>query len=227
MFKAWLRTNWWKLLALALILYSLIAGLLMEVPRLFILYESIRNLFFHVPLWFAMTFLLLVSAIFSARYLIRHILVDDGWAAASVQVALVFGTLGLLTGMVWARTTWGAWWVGDPKLLGSAVGLLLYCAYAVLRAAITETDRRARLAAVTNILFFFIFIPAIYIIPRMTDSLHPGSGGNPGFAVYDLDNKLRIVFYPAVVGWILLAVWLVQLLVRQRILHMELAERSQ
>ena len=47
-----------------------------------------------------------------------------------------------------------------------------------------------------------MLIPLIFILPRLTDSLHPGSGGNPGFNVYDLNEQLRIVFYPAVIGFI-------------------------
>lgn len=52
------------------------------------------------------------------------------------------------------------------------------------------------------------------ILPRMTDSLHPGNGGNPAFASYDLDNHMRMIFYPAVTGWILMGAWLVQLQLR-------------
>ena len=45
----------------------------------------------------------------------------------------------------------------------------------------------------------------------MTDSLHPGSGGNPGFNVYDMNSQLRIVFYPSVLGFILLGIWISKL----------------
>jgi heme exporter protein C len=54
----------------------------------------------------------------------------------------------------------------------------------------------------------------IMVLPRLTDSLHPGNGGNPGFNSYDLDNDLRKVFYPAVIGWSLLAVWITEIRVR-------------
>ena len=49
------------------------------------------------------------------------------------------------------------------------------------------------------------------ILPRLTDSLHPGNGGNPAFAKYDLDSNMRMVFYPAVIGWLLFSFWLFQL----------------
>jgi heme exporter protein C len=67
-------------------------------------------------------------------------------------------------------------------------------------------------------------IPLIFIIPRMTSSMHPGSGGNPGFNMYDLDSKMRMVFYPAVAGWILLGVWIAILRIRVRQIDEKLIE---
>jgi heme exporter protein C len=61
----------------------------------------------------------------------------------------------------------------------------------------------------------------IMILPRLTDSLHPGNGGNPGFGSYDLDNKMRMVFYPAVIGWTLLAAWIAEIRVRLKRLNDE------
>lgn len=214
---------WWKILCVVLLLYTILAGFFVPIPELDILHESIRNLFFHVPMWFAMTLMLLVSVIYSIRYLISRNLKDDIVASSSVRVGLLFGIAGLVTGMEWARATWGAWWVNDPKLLGAAVGLLLYLAYFVLRGSMEDLDKRARVAAVTNVMFYAIFIPAIFIVPRLTDSLNPGNGGNPAFSSYDLDNNMRWVFYPAVLAWTLLAGWIMTLVARIQIIHLRLA----
>ncbi|MEO5675434.1 MAG: cytochrome c biogenesis protein CcsA [Chitinophagales bacterium] len=216
------QSSWSKVLCIILLLITIIGGMLVTVPELPILHESIRSLFYHVPMWFAMTLMLLFSCIFSIRYLITQNLYDDVIAFSSVKAALLFGCLGLVTGMEWARTTWGAWWVNDPKLMGAAVGLLLYFAYIVLRGSIDDLDRRARVASVTGIMFYAIFIPAIFIVPRLTDSLHPGNGGNPGFSSYDLDSKMRLIFYPAVIGWTLLAGWIMTLIARSRLIELEL-----
>jgi heme exporter protein C len=62
-------------------------------------------------------------------------------------------------------------------------------------------------------------IVLIFVLPRLTDSLHPGNGGNPGFSNYDLDNKMRLVFYPAVIGWILIGTWIVTIRYRIRLLE--------
>lgn len=214
--------SWWKVLCVALMLFTIIGGFFIPVPELDILHESIRSLFFHVPMWFSMTLMLSLSIIYSIRYLVSSNLRDDVIAAASVRVALLYGCLGMLTGMQWARTTWGAWWVNDPKLLGAAVGLLLYLAYFILRGSIDDLDRRAKVSAVTNVMFYAIFIPAIFIVPRLTDSLHPGNGGNPAFSNYDLDNRMRLIFYPAVLGWTLLAAWIMTLVARAKMVELEI-----
>lgn len=217
-----MKQNWWKMLCVILVTYTIIAGLLMPSPALPILHESIRNLYYHVPMWFGMTILLLISMIYSIRFLYRNNLVFDIYATAAARIGLFMGVLGILTGMQWARTTWGAWWTNDPKLMGAAVGLLIYLAYFVLRNSIDDIDRRAKVSAVFNIMAYAIFIPTIFIVPRLTDSLHPGNGGNPGFSAYDLDGGMRLVFYPAVLGWSLLGVWIMTLVARIRRIELSL-----
>jgi heme exporter protein C len=217
------RKAWWKVICVVLMLITIIGGMLIPVPELDILHQSIRNLFYHVPMWFGMTLMLLLSVIYSIRYLVTNNLRDDVVAFASVKVALLYGFMGLLTGMQWARVTWGAWWVNDPKLLGAAVGILLYLAYFILRGSIDDLDRRAKVAAVTNLMFYAIFIPAIFIVPRLTDSLHPGNGGNPAFSNYDLDNTMRLIFYPAVLGWTLLAAWVMTVVARSRMIELQIS----
>src|ERR1051325_12094491 len=64
-----LQGNWWKYLAVGLLLYTILGGLLMDVPKRFILHESIRNLYFHVPMWFSMIFLFFISLFYSIKYL--------------------------------------------------------------------------------------------------------------------------------------------------------------
>lgn len=140
----------------------------------------------------------------------------DDYAIEFANVGVIFGILGILTGMLWAQFTWGDWWSGDPKQNGAAIGLLIYFAYFILRGSMENDEQRARISAVYNIFAFSALIPLLFILPRLTDSLHPGSGGNPGFNAYDLDSRLRLVFYPAVIGWIMLGVWITSLRIRIR-----------
>lgn len=209
-----MKQHWWKLLGVILVFYTIIAGFLGEVPRYFVLNETIRNLYFHVTMWFGMIALMTVSLVYSIIYLSRETRQSDLWARELAVSGFVLATLGLITGSVWARFTWGAFWTNDPKLNGTAVTMLIYLAYFVLRGSIEDPSKRGRLAAVYNIFAFVMMIVFIGILPRLTDSLHPGNGGNPAFSQYDLDSNMRLVFYPAVIGWTLIALWITTLKVR-------------
>lgn len=211
---------WWKALGIILVLYSIIAGLLGEVPRLVILNETIRVLYYHVPMWFSMVAMMTVSLVFSIRALGEKRGADLR-ASEFAQTGFLLATLGLLTGMVWARFTWGNFWTNDPKLNGTAVTMLIYLAYFVLRNSVEDPAKKARLAAVYNIFAFVMMIVFIGILPRMTDSLHPGNGGNPGFNQYDLNSDMRPIFYAAVLGWILIGTWISSLRIRYKSLSNE------
>jgi heme exporter protein C len=203
-----MRARWWKILTVALLAYTIIGGLIFDVPRLPILNETIRALYFHVTMWFGMVIMLVVSVYYSVKYLRTNDLKADDVAIEFANSAILFGVLGISTGMLWAKFTWGDYWSGDPKQNASAIGLLMYFAYLVLRNSIPDVHQRARIGAVYNIFAFAAFIPLIFVLPRLTDSLHPGNGGNPGFNAYDLDSNLRLIFYPAIIGWTLLGVWI-------------------
>lgn len=201
--------HWYKILSAILIFYTLVWGLLNPVPRLEILNETIRNVYYHVPIWFAMLFMMTVSLVFSIKALSKTDLEDDTKGYNAAIVGFFFSIPGLLTGSVWAKYTWGTWWTfQDPKLNGVAISILIYLAYFILRFSIDDELKRARIAAVYNVFAFVMMNVFIMILPRLTDSLHPGNGGNPAFAKYDLDSNMRLVFYPAVIGWVLFSFWI-------------------
>ncbi len=206
-----IKKDWWKFLSIVLVLTAIIGGMLIPVPRLAILNETIRNLFYHVTMWFAMMILMTGSVFYSIKHLRSFDVMDDAKARISAEAGLVMGVLGLVTGSVWAKFTWGAYWVNDPKLNGAAVTILVYLAYMILRNSLPEERQRGRISAVYNIFAYVLLMVFLMILPRMTDSLHPGSGGNPAFSNYDLDDTMRIIFYPAIIGWTLFAAWFAQL----------------
>jgi len=185
-----------------------------KVPRQAILNETVRNLYFHVTMWFTMIFLLGTSVYHSIQYLRKSDIKSDLISNAYVETGLVFATLGLVTGSLWAKFTWGDWWTNDPKLNSVAIGLLIYLAYGLVRSSMPDEQQKARISNVYNIFAFVIFMILIWILPRMTDSLHPGNGGNPGFSKYDLDSNMRLVFYPAIIAWTLLGYWITNLRIR-------------
>lgn len=181
-----------------------------------VIYESIRNTFYHVPMWFALMFLFGASVVYSLLFLLRKKLEYDRYASSLAEAGLLFGIMGLATGMLWANYTWGAPWSNDIKQLMTAVVLLIYLAYFILRRSFDEPEKGARLSAVYNIFAFASLIPLLYIVPRMFASLHPGSTGNPAFGSEDLDNTMRLVFYPAILGFTGIGFWLAQLRARAK-----------
>ena len=186
--------------------------MLNPIPRLDILNETIRNVYYHVPIWFAMLFMMAVSLIQSLFTLTKNNLHNDIKAYNAAIVGFFFSIPGLATGSVWAKYTWGTWWTfQDPKLNGVAISILIYLAYFILRFSVDDEIKRARISAVYNVFAFVMMNVFIMILPRLTDSLHPGNGGNPAFSKYDMDNNMRFVFYPAVIGWILFSYWLFEI----------------
>jgi len=223
------RKSWWKILSFLLLVYTIVGGLLMDVPRLFILNETIRNLYFHVCMWFGMMILFIISFIYSIKYLSSFNYKHDIFAKNFAAIGSFFGILGYATGIVWANYTWVtdqhqslATILKEPKLIGAAIALLIYGAYFVLRGSFTDIDKRARVSAVYNIFAFVMLFPSIWIIPRLVGSLHPGApggeSGNPALNFNDIDSRLRMVFYPAIIGWTLLGAWIATLKIRMELI---------
>ena len=162
--------------------------------------------------------LLVVSLVYSLKYLITRNIYDDAVASSFAFVGIVWGIMGMITGSIWGKATWGTFWTNDPKLNMSAVAMMIYLAYAILRASVNNEDRRAQLSSAYNIFAFLAMIPLIFVIPRLASmsSMHPGNGGNPALGGEDLDSTLRLIFYPAIIAYTLLGVWMASLLFRLR-----------
>jgi heme exporter protein C len=221
--------SWWKIASLVLLIYTIVGGFLMDVPRIPILNETIRNLYFHVAMWFSMMIVFGISFFYSLKYLRSSSYQYDIYARHFASAGSLLGLLGYATGCIWVSVTWltdQSQSIGsvlkEPKLIGAAIALLIYGAYFVLRGSFTDVDKRARISAVYNIFAFVMLIPSIWVIPRLVGSLHPGApgsdSGNPALNFKDIDSRLRLVFYPAVLGWSLLAVWITTLKIRVQLL---------
>jgi len=165
----------------------------------------------------------------------------DARAAEAATVGVLFNVLGLVTGMIWERVTWGeaeadgsfaAWWVWDPIQVCALVSLLIYAAYFLLRASFGDEEQRARVSAAYNIFAFATLIPLYFILPKMLEGLHPtaaGSdqgGGSFIFKKGGVNNEFRVILYPGMLGFILLGVWLYELRSRAEIMRLRLADRS-
>jgi len=188
-----------------------------------ILVETIRNTYFHVPLWMAMYGLLALATFFNLQYLRKRDEFLEERAYHLTTVALVYGMLGIATGMMWAEFTWGQFWSWDIKQTMSLLAILMFVAYMFIRPAIADEAARRRFSAVYGVFAFVMIFPLLYVVPRLAPSLHPGSGGNPAFSSDDMDNRMRMVFYPAIIGYFLFGLWLSRLSFRiAKIRHKEL-----
>ncbi len=218
-----IRQSWWKILAFVLLMYTCTMGFLVEIPKLDgRLQETIRNLFFHVPMWFGMMIVFIVSVVYAVIYLNRPNSKADIYSVEYARTGTIFGSLGLITGAIWANYQWGQPWSSDPKQNGALIAILIYFAYFVLRGSMNDDEKKARIGAVYNIFAFFMLFPTIWILPRLAESLHPGgqgSEGNPALNGGDLAPSMRLVFWPAVIGWTLLGVWITTLRIRYRTLQ--------
>jgi heme exporter protein C len=223
-----MHKSWWKIVSIALLVYTFVAGLLLNVPRLPALGETIRNLYFHVCMWFGMMILFTVSVVYAVKYLRSNKLIYDIYARQFTVVGILFGVLGYATGTIWMSYTWAdpnnpafesfSAIAREPKLIGAAIALLVYFAYLILRDSIHDIDKKARVSAVYNIFAYAMLFPSIWILPRVLPSLHPGQEGNPALDTKDIDGGMRLVFYPAVIGWTLLGVWIATLKIRLNII---------
>jgi heme exporter protein C len=230
-----MKKIWWKIASVVLLVYTLTAGMGVlwknDVPRIPALQETIRNLYFHVCMWFAMMVLFTVSVVHAVRYLRTGNLRNDIFSRQYAVVGIMFGLLGYATGAIWMSYTWVdpnqpayasfSAIAREPKLIGTAIALLIYFAYLVLRDSMQDVDKKARISAVYNIFAFAFLFPSIWIIPRLLPSLHPGgegAEGNPALNFRDLAPQMRLVFYPAIIGWSLLGVWIATLRARIQLL---------
>lgn len=198
----------WKYIVAVGMTAVVIAGILISIPKIPILEQTARNIFFHVPMWMAMFSMFAISVYYSIKYLNNPTISFDIKAESAAKVGVVFGICGLLTGSLWARFTWGTWWTfAEPKMNLAALAVMIYYAYFVLRSAFDDEQKRAKLSAVYNI-FAVTTIPfLLYVVPRQLESLHPGAEGNPAFSEITAP-ELRFVLYPAFIGFIALAFWL-------------------
>jgi heme exporter protein C len=132
-----------------------------------------RIFYFHVPLAWVAFLAFFIVFVASIMYLWKR---DQKWdfiASSSAEVGLVFTTLFLITGSIWAKPVWGVWWTWDSRLTSSLILWLIYLAYFIVRSYISEKQQRARFAAVVGIIGF-IDVPIIAMAITLWRTQHPG-----------------------------------------------------
>jgi heme exporter protein C len=192
--------------------------------------QKIKNMNFHVPMSWVATLAFLIGAIFGVRYLRKGKYEFDSISVSSNYVGLAFASIAMVTGMVWAKFNWGMWWSNDPKQVSLAVLLLIYLAYFALRGSMPEGPKKYKVSAVYSIVSFVSAIFFLFVLPRLTPSLHPGGatddnmGPAVSFGEGILDSNLAIIYYLSLFSYILVYFWMTNLLTRGRLINSRIAE---
>jgi len=186
---------------------------------------SSRILFFHVPMAWASFAGFIAAAVWSVLYLVTRDLKHDRAAQVAIQLGLVFGILATITGAIWARIEWGAYWNWDPRQTSILISLLFYGAYLALRGAVEDPEKRARLSASYAILGLVVTPFLYWIMPRLTFSLHPepvvNAEGKP-----KMQSEILQVLMASGVGFTALFFWIHNLQTRiQALAERKSAER--
>lgn len=170
-----------------------------------------RVIFYHVPVAWVAVLAFLVSAVFSILYLRSKNLDHDIWASSSAGLGFLFSILATVTGSMWAKMEWGAFWNWDPRETSILILLLIYAAYFALRSALESREQKAQLSAVYSILAFVTVPFLIFVVPRILFTLHPE---NPIFAAQTskkMTPAIRVVFFSSLFGFSLLYYWILRI----------------
>ncbi len=176
-----------------------------------------RIFYFHVPVAWVASLAFLVTFIGSILYLSKRTARWNALAAASAEVGVLFTTLILLTGPIWARPAWGIWWTWDARLTTSLVLWLIYVAYLLVRRFAGEAERGARLAAVVGIAGF-IDVPLVFVTVNLWRTQHP----TPLIFEGGLTTAMLITLLVCLAAFTLLYILLVRQATRLKTLESEL-----
>lgn len=185
-----------------------------EFPIIPGLEHKARIMFFHVPMAWTCVIAFIVALGYGIRYLMTKRLEYDAKSSASAGLGLLFCILATVTGAIWAKFNWGAFWNWDPRQTSIFALLLIYGAYFALRSAIDVEEKKATLSAAYAIIAGVTVPFFIFVMPRLLPGLHPGSAdsGDTGPLMGGKINPtMHVVFYASLAGFTALYVWMFEL----------------
>ncbi|MDA8235246.1 MAG: cytochrome c biogenesis protein CcsA [Clostridia bacterium] len=154
----------------------------MWVPNERIMGPVQKIFYFHVSSAWIGFFAFLVVFIAGLAYLFTR---DNKWdtiGVSSAQIGVMFTTIVLITGPIWAKPSWNTWWTWDPRLTTTLVLWFLYLAYLMIRSSIHEEEKKARFSAIFGIIAF-IDVPIVWFSIRWWRTIHPVVVDSSGFAM--------------------------------------------
>ncbi len=188
-------------------MFMVIIAAFLYVPPAMGLGDLARIIFFHVPLAWVGVLAYLVSMLNGVRYLRQPKMIFDQQAAFNAEIGFAFTLLATITGAIFARNTWGMYWNWDPRQTSIFILLIIYGAYFLLRSAVEDEERRARMASVYSILAFISVPFLVFIIPRIYMSLHPDPLINVEGQL-KMDVRMFYVFLASLAGFTGIYMWI-------------------
>jgi heme exporter protein C len=188
-------------------------ALLMPIPEIGTMGERSRILFFHVPTAWISTVAFIMALVYGVQYIRKRDILYDYKASSAAALGLVFALLATVTGAIWAKFEWGAYWNWDPRQTSIFVLILIYGAYFALRSAVESEEQRAKLSSVYSILAGITVPFFMFIFPRIVESLHPDPIVNSSGKI-KMNTGMLIVFLSSLAGFTGLYVWMLNLRVR-------------
>ena len=173
--------------------------------------ESSRIFYYHIPQAWICVLAFFMSMIYSIKYLKNRNINDDDKAVNAARLGFIFCLLATITGSIFAKVTWGTFWNWDPRQTSVFILLLIYGAYFALRGAVEIEERRATLSGVYSI-FAFITVPfLVFVIPRITPSLHPADSIVDENMKFTMGPVVRMIFFSSLALFTVIYFWMFNL----------------
>ena len=217
----------WKTILFLLLCFVSVAGIAFpivenpihwyEYPIIRGLEENAKIIFFHVPTAWLTVIAFLMSTIYSIKYLRKKNLDDDAKSYAAAQLGIIFCILATITGSIWSKFAWGAFWSWDPRQTSIFALLLIYGAWFALRSSIESEEKRATLSAVYSIIAFVTVPFFIFIMPRIMIGLHPGAEevvngklvqSSSPVIDFKMNGNMLMVFFLSLAAFTILYFWM-------------------
>ena len=196
-------------LAVVFLTLAVCGAVFFVVPPAEGLGNIVRIAFFHIPMAWMSVLAFVMSAWWSAAYLRRRDMRDDARSCVSARLGFLFVLLATASGAIFSKLTWGAYWNWDPRQTTIFILILIYGAYLTLRASVPEARRRAVISAVYS-LFSCLTVPfLVFILPRLTFSLHP-SPRLGGSGRVEMEPVMLAVLAAALADATLIYIWLLR-----------------
>ncbi len=178
-----------------------------------------RIFYFHVPSAWVGFLAFLIAFVAGIGYLLRREWRWDAIGAASVEIGIVFSTIALVTGSLWARPTWNTWWTWDPRLTTTLILWIYYVSLLLLRRMVESQERQARFGAVLSIVGF-VNVPIVFLAIRLWRTIHPVLFTSEGFS---LEPSMLLTLLVSLLTFTLLYLCLLWVRVQQNYLHAEIS----